>query len=147
MIYHFYWPFSKVLNSKGVAIIGVIFNTSFWYIKVIWRICEQKDEQTFSKSESIFWCDRIGLLLVENKKRNKNIGNLWGYEFNTGIKNFKILKQTKILWPYSFLGVGSICPPPRSFFYITQEALVWGCWNFLTFLNTQSPPFRPKTGL
>ena len=40
------------------------------------------------------WKDRI----VANKKRNKNIGNLWGYKFNTGIKNFKILKQTKILW-------------------------------------------------
>ena len=28
-------------------------------------------------------------------------------------------------------------PPPCSFFYITQKVLVWGCWNFLSFLKYQ----------
>ena len=37
------------------------------------------------------------------------------------------------------LGGGSIWPPLVVFFYITQKVLVWGCWNFLTFLTYPKP--------
>ena len=56
-------------------------------------------------------------------------------------------EQSGIVNPIPAGGEGQFDPPPSSFFYITQKVLVWAVEIFWIFLHTQSPPFRPKTGL
>ena len=59
-------------------------------------------------------------------------------EFSSFNETDKGLKSIVVNWECLltlFLLGGSILRPPLNFLDITQKVLVWGCWNFLTFLT------------
>ena len=73
-------------------------------------------------------------------KQEQNIGMICKRTNVVNVEQMVIggKEQSGIVHPIP-AGGGSIWPPPVVFFYITQKVLVWGCWNFLTFLTYPKP--------
>ena len=89
-----------------------------------------------------FFCGLIKLKKVFDKNSKVQLF-LCLYSDGLNLRHFKlrVIDLTEfIVW--NIWGLWhSLCHnwPPHVVFYITQKVLVWGCWNFLTFLTYPKP--------
>ena len=135
----------------------------YWNLWSLGHLCIQNWDQ--------YWIQLKIVLKLFFRLFNKILNTLWKFSINSlqcftsrriyvtfltqlcyiySSSSFELWKNIKKIQNFTLFllgGRGVNLTSLEVFFYITQKILVWGCWNFLTFLKSHSPSFRYKTRL
>ena len=157
-----YLPLKKSWNMLKITCLLLLTNKNMWQQNVTFIYSDNQKTMKYEDNIiSILKCIRMCYKANIFTRYLKNYFFVWNLSvFTAQLLCFMVIKLFKIkTWFWNFVllflsflvitvcslnlfllvGGGGQFSPLVVFFCITQKVLVWGCWNFLTFLTYPKP--------